>query len=92
MLELPGFGVLTLPVFQSHIMISVYKYVGHTEESELHKNGYLTVGCHDKKCIESAYDHLIFPFVWGLYLGSPLNRTGDREWKGKDKKRRREEG
>jgi hypothetical protein len=32
MLELPGDGVLTFPVFQCHIMISVYKYAGHTEE------------------------------------------------------------
>jgi hypothetical protein len=51
MFELPGFGVLTLPVFQchAHIMISVYKYVGHTEEFEPHKNGYLMAGCHDQR-------------------------------------------
>jgi hypothetical protein len=43
--------------------------------------------------LKSADEHiLIFHFFWGFTLRFPLNRAGNREWKGKDGERKKGKG
>jgi hypothetical protein len=69
-----GLGVLTFTVFQCHIMISVYKYAGHTENRNLIKgifDGWLS---RSRNALKSADEHFNFPLFLGLYSRIPIKQ------------------